>query len=63
MKALPEYDLHGRGMLVDDATSELDRLISRVQDGPGPAARETLKSAKGGWQHSPMCVAVRTNLV
>ncbi|MBR2940091.1 MAG: Smr/MutS family protein [Kiritimatiellae bacterium] len=33
MKAVPEYDLHGRGMLVDDATSELDRLISRARNG------------------------------
>ena len=33
MKAVPEYDLHGRGMLIDDATSELDRLISRARNG------------------------------
>ena len=33
MRTLPEYDLHGRGMLVDDATSELDRLISRARNG------------------------------
>ena len=33
MKDLPEYDLHARGMRVDDATSELDRLISRARNG------------------------------
>ena len=33
MKELPEYDLHARGMRVDDATSELDRLISRARNG------------------------------
>ena len=33
MKELPEYDLHVRGMRVDDATSELDRLISRARNG------------------------------
>ena len=33
MRELPEYDLHARGMRVDDATSELDRLISRARNG------------------------------
>ena len=33
MRDLPEYDLHARGMLVDDATSELDRLVSRARGG------------------------------
>ena len=33
MKELPEYDLHARGMRVDDAMSELDRLISRARNG------------------------------
>ena len=33
VKELPEYDLHARGMRVDDATSELDRLISRARNG------------------------------
>ena len=33
VKELPEYDLHVRGMRVDDATSELDRLISRARNG------------------------------
>ena len=33
MKELPEYDLHARGMRVDYATSELDRLISRARSG------------------------------
>ena len=32
-RTLPEYDLHSRGMRVDDATSELDRLISRARSG------------------------------
>ena len=30
---LPEYDLHARGMRVDDATSELERLVSRARCG------------------------------
>lgn len=30
---LPEYDLHRRGMKVDDATSELDRIVSRARNG------------------------------
>ena len=33
MRALPEYDLHLRGMLVDDATSELERLVARARNG------------------------------
>ena len=33
MREIPEYDLHVRGMRVDDATSELDRLISRARNG------------------------------
>ena len=33
MRDVPEYDLHVRGMRVDDATSELDRLISRARNG------------------------------
>ena len=33
MSLFREYDLHGRGMRVDDATSELDRLISRARNG------------------------------
>ena len=33
MKDLPEYDLHARGMLVADATSELERLVSRARGG------------------------------
>ena len=28
---IPEYDIHRRGMYVDDAVSELDRLISRAR--------------------------------
>lgn len=32
-RELPEYDLHSRGMCVDDAMSELDRLISRARNG------------------------------
>lgn len=35
MNSLPEYDLHGRGMLVDDALSKLERLISTARGG-GP---------------------------
>ena len=31
MKELPEYDLHAQGMRVDDATSELERLVSRAR--------------------------------
>ena len=33
VRNVPEYDLHSRGMRVDDATSELDRLISRARNG------------------------------
>ena len=33
MRELPEYDLHMRGMLVADATSELERLVSRARNG------------------------------
>lgn len=33
MGKLAEYDLHARGMRVDDATSELDRLVSRARNG------------------------------
>ena len=29
----PEYDLYVRGLRVDDATSELDRLVSRARNG------------------------------
>ena len=27
MRDIPEYDLHARGMRVDDATSELERIV------------------------------------
>ncbi len=33
MKDLPEYDLHVQGMRVADATSELERLVSRARSG------------------------------
>lgn len=33
MKDFREYDLHRAGMRVDDATSDLDRLISRARAG------------------------------
>ena len=33
MRDLPEYDLHARGMRVDDATSELERLVARARNG------------------------------
>ena len=35
MTSMPEYDLHGRGMLVDDALAMLERLISSARGG-GP---------------------------
>jgi hypothetical protein len=30
---IPEYDLHVRGMLVDDALSEFDRIVSAARNG------------------------------
>ena len=33
VKGFPEYDLHARGMRVDVATSELERLVSRARSG------------------------------
>lgn len=35
MNSIPEYDLHGRGMLVDDALARLECLISSARSG-GP---------------------------
>ena len=35
MTSMPEYDLHGRGMLVDDALAKLERIVSSAR-GSGP---------------------------
>ncbi len=34
-QGVPEYDLHGRGMRVDDALAEFERLVSAARGG-GP---------------------------
>ena len=49
MSSIPEYDLHGRGMLVDDALVMLERLISSARSGgPGLFAVVTGYGSSGG---------------
>ena len=34
--SLPEYDIHARGMTVDDALAQLDRIVSASRGGGSP---------------------------
>lgn len=49
MGALPEYDLHGRGMRVDDALAKLERIVSSARaSGPRLFAVVTGYGSSGG---------------
>ena len=49
MSRIPEYDIHGRGMRVDEALSELERIISSARSsGPKMFAVVTGYGSSGG---------------